>query len=549
MIRSQGIRIFGALFCDDEVSLSGIDIPYPLVLDYGFFKLGIRATGFHTAGHFSVDNGVVLDNLALSKAKIDKGLFARRALIRYFTLDASEVGETVNISRSLITSSINLLTTVVNKDVDVSESSASEFELFNSSIAGRLNLSQTEMRCSYQLRKSQVGEIVIDKAGFGGIDQSKAFSWLSPDSSAHINLYRSFDHLIDEVKMCSEKDLWGKPSVFLMSDVHARSICFINFSSLRSVDGKSVPTTTIQVKATSATGNVILDVGHDAGSHTIFELSGVEGSALFVNFVRFIKANDTRVDDLRFKRIYEWQQGSCLSEPERIIPQSEDVTNWLDTDRSHSSLQPYVALAASFENAGQDATDIKVAKAKIEHRSAVKQTNDSVRDQWDQSKSIVSFLSDHGLNVFNDYLRLGSNWVLGQVADYGYRPAKAFWIVFGLIILARLIFRYAIGIVAFMPEKKSDVRQVGCIFLFDHLIPAYRIRDDNYGMGKFYTTPNRSAAGAETISFRSFGRSIKCAPAQAWQVRWTDSGLAVLKALGIVLAVFLVAAINALVNH
>jgi hypothetical protein len=47
-ISPSGIRVFGAIFCDDELDLIGLNLPYSLVLGNSVFKYGIDAHNFHT---------------------------------------------------------------------------------------------------------------------------------------------------------------------------------------------------------------------------------------------------------------------------------------------------------------------------------------------------------------------------------------------------------------------------------------------------------------------------------------------------------------------
>jgi hypothetical protein len=44
--QQTGIRILGAAFCSEEVALNDLDLPYPLVLDYGFFPHGLASNNF-----------------------------------------------------------------------------------------------------------------------------------------------------------------------------------------------------------------------------------------------------------------------------------------------------------------------------------------------------------------------------------------------------------------------------------------------------------------------------------------------------------------------
>jgi hypothetical protein len=108
-----------------------------------------------------------------------------------------------------------------------------------------------------------------------------------------------------------------------------------------------------------------------------------------------------------------------------------------------------------------------------------------------------------------------------------------------------LIFWVGLGIVAFKPEKKNTVRIIGFTFLFDRLIPVYKIREDNYDISTYYK--RGQAVPPETVPY--FRRSIQIRAANDQEARRAEICLDILKAIGIVLAVFLAAAINALVAH
>lgn len=92
--------------------------------------------------------------------------------------------------------------------------------------------------------------------------------------------------------------------------------------------------------------------------------------------------------------------------------------------------------------------------------------------------------------------------------------------------------------------------------MFDRLIPAYQIRDDNYEISMFYkraleplVQTDKEAFETPAKTIRYLGKAVLCVPATAGESRSAQVFLALLKAIGIILAVFLIAAINALVAH
>jgi hypothetical protein len=75
------------------------------------------------------------------------------------------------------------------------------------------------------------------------------------------------------------------------------------------------------------------------------------------------------------------------------------------------------------------------------------------------------------------------------------------------------------------------------------LIPAYQIRADNYEISTYY----KCGKGTEARLTSYLRLPMSVVPATAEEARRAEICLDVLRALGIVVAVFLIAAINALV--
>ena len=93
-------------------------------------------------------------------------------------------------------------------------------------------------------------------------------------------------------------------------------------------------------------------------------------------------------------------------------------------------------------------------------------------------------------------------------------------------------------------------------FLFDRLLPAYHIREDHYDIEAYYKWTLRigrnsryAFAPKDMEQLKYLVWTLRVIRADEKDVRHVETCLDVIKAIGIVLAIFLVAAINALVSH
>lgn len=179
-------------------------------------------------------------------------------------------------------------------------------------------------------------------------------------------------------------------------------------------------------------------------------------------------------------------------------------------------------------------------------------------------------------------------WLLWLVADHGVRPTKVVWSILAVLIVFWEILWRGFGIVAFEPKgaeakdaapksapapkadaahpdgKDTDAAKplprsprlwpISLLFLFDRLIPVYKIRDEHYAIAAVYRLATTAETGATssgtappTYEMRYLGRKYLVRLAGETERQRLDSALVVLRIVGLVLAVFMAAAVNTLV--
>jgi len=477
----------------------------------------------------------------------------------------SSVGDSVHLEDSVFHTTTEFRRTTVQSHLNVTGSALSSFVFENGKILGKLDLTKSEVRCEYQIRNNELGELLAVDFGFGSVavDPSTTrsvptylYSWRRSDKSEKISNLLANSEVTQRVKKAedcgTQRD--SPRAEFLFSQNKISSLCLHSVEWLLPVGSLQGPTTLLSLSGTKASGDLIIDLwredseDHDkipAKNH-MFEAVGLDAHALVFNFDDSSHPYTTFVDALQFDHVHHAARSACRYEPAKgqwTLPPAKQIVGWLRRNNA-SSLQPFVAFAKAFVNDGADETDLKVAKAEIEFETIKEQKHAELVKAWG-SKSLVDFIWEDGFHFALDYLRLAATWSLGWIADFGYRPVRVIWSVIGIIILFWLIFWAGLGIVAFKPEKKNTVRIIGFTFLFDRLIPVYKIREDNYDISTYYK--RGQGFPPETVPY--FRRSIQITAANDREARRAEIFLDILKAIGIVLAVFLAAAINALVAH
>lgn len=291
------------------------------------------------------------------------------------------------------------------------------------------------------------------------------------------------------------------------------------------------------------------------------------------------------------------------------LPNVAEVTGWLDGNLL-ATTQPFQAFVDVFQKHGDDtsAKELRIRKADAElclkarqlfgewicghagearrpgeggsGAAAAAKLGSSMAADSSQSAAAPSapahnetgssgWLSDTvGWLVakFRSGIELGANFVsvvlggvLWLIADNGYHPEKVGYFVVLSIVVFGVYFWLVLKAVGLLPKEKHTILPFGVVFLFDRLLPAYQIREDHYNVAEYYVRAPRAAANpvqggavppapvVRTMRYAWMNWEVVAATEQ--QRLSIERTLDVLKVLGLVLAVFLVAAINAIVSH
>ncbi|MBV8745906.1 MAG: hypothetical protein JO134_12785 [Xanthobacteraceae bacterium] len=368
------------------------------------------------------------------------------------------------------------------------------------------------------------------------------------------------------------------------------------------------PVSILALNGTRVTGNLIIDLaaagganprpGTDhykkaIGTHKL-EAIGATAGALIFNFDDESAPYFTFIDGLNFDRIHN-ASPACTGEMVQLatqveLPSTDKVLHWLEKNKASSS-QPFTAFAAAFERAGESAVNLRVGRqtydlcAKTAHWTALDwlavATGQCPRREQDAdpapTPATQQDLTQHSRNppaigpapspgifesVINDGVDLAMiafNWGLYGLADYGLRPAKVIWSILITVGLFALWFWFYLRVIGFEPKRKDDtapgvapdIWPLGFLFLFDRLIPLYQIRDQHYSIGRFFRRVTRSElkatpAGSATTPMLFLGRKVLVAPATEAETRRIEKWLVVLRAIGAIFTIFLVAAVASL---
>ncbi len=262
------------------------------------------------------------------------------------------------------------------------------------------------------------------------------------------------------------------------------------------------------------------------------------------------------------------------------LPQVEEVMGWL-SGNSLATTQPFAAFVDVFQKHGEDndAKALRIAKADAElclkarrimgewvcgkptepHAvsSSMPGINAPAGSQppqaemptwWNNLVSVFRSWIDWG----NDAASVVFGGVLWLIADNGYHPEKVTWFVVLSIAAFGAYFWLVLKTIGLLPKDKHIILPIGIIFLFDRLLPAYQIREDHYNVGSFFKrVPKKAARSAkgDLRMMRYLGRDFLVIAANETERLHIERSLDWLKVIGLILAVFLVAAINAIVSR
>jgi hypothetical protein len=627
VVDTMGIRLMGAVFCD-PLDLIGLELTYSLVLDKSIFAQGILARSFRTHGDLSLDGSLVLGALWLARSHIGGTVFASKSLISKLEVLDSEVQGSLLFRDSLFLEPAVFDTVSLSGELAMRGSAFPYILVQFSKIAGVLDLTQSQARCAYHIRKSEIGDLVAVDLGFGSSEKASAdsgrpgalFDWRSDAKFAGLlgaarkapecgSLGRQpgcpseVTRKAAESKYCEYSAIASSPGTFLISDTRMKSsLCLRLFRWLESKTGADensfVTLKDINV-GTSASVNLAPADAHSGTrsypTHNL-QILGLEANAFLFNFDKFnmnILPYKLSLSGLKFQHVYVAEGLACDynpafadPDPEKpssalvsSLPQLESVSNpgahlrvplvdevmsWLQGN-SLLTTQPFAAFVEVFQKHGddKDAKELRIAKASAElclkaqrvfgsyiDRICANRTTEPSAPQAGDRSSRFSGVIEFG----NDLAAILFGVLLWLVADHGYRPEKVGWFVLGTICVFWLYFWLKLKIVGFAPKEKDTVLPVGLVFLFDRLLPAYHIREDHYQIGSFYklaggraSTEPKPASGRKAM--RYLRKDMAVVEANDREKEHAHKCLDVLKVIGLVLAIFLVAAINALVSR
>jgi hypothetical protein len=663
-IDPMGIRVIGGVYCR-QLDLVGLDIPFSLVLDKSVFKDGVQGRNLHTKGDLSFDYSLMFGELFLARVHVEGTIFADDAVIQKMRLLDAEVHGSALFRYSLILDLAAFDTVQLSGELSVRNALFTYLLVQFSKVGGVLDLTDSRARCSFKIRKNEIGDIVAVNSGFGTMgpppqkDAKQQYEWNSPPagSKAADLLKSAADNMpptySDQSKICDHTSISYSPGSILITDTKVKSsFCLRSFHWL---EGASLPTSYVTVQDMSVGTSASIDLADvDAASNDAapnaaadmthkLEILGLETGSLFLNFNPQPAA--MYISGLKFDQVYavKPRKVACFYEPnfsdsdtskavdaektaaqiapsnpgsgsdpmkaekQKIhfhslgndadpagsssLPEAEEVTGWLDRNLL-ATTQPFEAFVDVFQKLGKDdeAKELRVHKAAAElclkarrlfgegalfsdaicgrrseaqtSASAAKASSAKPTSTADPDSAAEQTAKQGwwgwAYSTFKSWLAIGTNFVtvvlgvvLSVLADNGYHPEKVGYFVALSIVLFGLYFWLVLNAVGFPPkEKKTTILPFGFVFLFDRLLPAYQIREDHYNIESFFIWVSKTKAGEPGAEIMRRGWwNFTVVPANEGQRLRIERSLDVLKIIGLILAVFLVAAINAIFSH
>jgi hypothetical protein len=586
---SLGIRVLGAIFCE-QVDLIGLDLPYSLVIDQSLLRGGFEARNFHTRGDLSFDGSMALHTIWVSRSRVDGTIFGNGAHIEKLQILDSEIHGSLIFRESVLPEPAIFDTVALSGELSMRRSALSYFVLQFSKVGGVLDLTESQATCAYVVRKTEIGDLVAVNAGFGVNKGADRFYWRLDHEPA--------DFVQDAIKArrtrtsAADSDCayWkiALPGAFRLFDTHVRSsLCLRSFQWLTSRrDNQATSFVTFADLNVGAT--TFIDLGNSRGSAQArdgggekhkFETVGLATHSLILNFDTRSQPDEMSMSGLGFVQVYAAADVQCAYDPKYYerptgdvelrldnvsdprsqlrLPRVNEVMSWLNSN-CLATTQPFAAFVEAAQKSGNDtdAKKFRIARANKELLLRISRafgtaktsncsTSAEQKVEEDQSQTGVIWKA---VTFLNDMLAIAFGILLWAVAQHGYRPEQAGFFVLATLVGAGVYFWLWTRVVGFIPSGKDTVRPIGAMFLFDRLLPAYRIREEHYNIESFYRRASRrSGSNGKTLKYLWF--KIPVVKASKDDARRAERCLDVVKAIGLVLIIFLVAAINALFGH
>jgi hypothetical protein len=379
-IAPSGIRILGAVFCED-LDLVGLDIPYSLVLDSSIFARSIDSRNFRTKNDLSFDYSVILGSLVLTRARVEGSIYESASFVNKLVVSDAEVSGTWWLRNSILLKNASLRGVSIAGDLTLNGSAFSWLWLQSSRIGRALELNNTEARCAYHIKASNIGYVMADKAGFGIVKTSSPteehpavdYAWwnraVPPSSnkpSANVFVRLLFDSpiikskvremesaippQIDNAPPTTSPAIYGcqtdgnaLPAAeleFLVADTTIRTaLCFTSFewaAPKGTIPDASHPASIVALRETTVDGSLIVHIWDDeiekrhdalqanqtarsiAKMKNRFEAVGLTAGVFIFNFSEGPKPYAEYLDGLSFSRIENDPHPACDSAGELL---------------------------------------------------------------------------------------------------------------------------------------------------------------------------------------------------------------------------------------
>jgi hypothetical protein len=339
-INPTGIRVIGGVYCK-QLDLIGLDLPYSLVLDRSIFKEGVQGRSFRTRGDLSFDKSVIFGELFLARVHVDGTIFASESVIQKMRLLDAEVHGSALLRDSVILDLAAFDTVLLWGELSVRNSLLPYLLVQFSKISGVLDLTDSQARCSYKIRKSEIGDIVAVNSGFGIKE---------PPSQQVPNAKPQYDWKLDRLparagtedhaprlkaaaenmppdsdqsaigRVCDHSSISYSPGSILISDTKVKSsLCLRSFHWL---EGIEPPISYVTLQDVTVGTAALIDLAqHDAKksptdtSHKL-EIIDFETGSLFLNFndPQNPQPNAMYISGLKFEHVYA-AEVVCLYDP------------------------------------------------------------------------------------------------------------------------------------------------------------------------------------------------------------------------------------------
>ena len=462
-----GIRMLGAVFCD-TLDLIGLDLPYSLVIDKSIFVKGIQARSFHTRGDFSMDESLITDQLFLARSHVDGTIFANKSLISQLQILDSQVAGSIILRDTVFLEPVIVDTVSLAGELGMSGAAFPYVLVQFSKVGGVFDLTNSQARCAYDIRQSEIGEIVAVDSGFGTAQNERSFDWRNVEGlTKRIGAARraSPTPKAADDKSCNHQGIATSPATFLVSDTRIRSsLCLRSFHWLKANPPQDSYITfdDVNIGTVASIDLISDDTNFDSSENHHFTILGLETKSLIFDFRGFdgaSRAYNLSLSGLKFDHAYSMAKTGCDYDPEfakpRLqtasnpgsdlrLPQVKEVMAWLQSN-ALGTTQPFTAFVEVFQKDGEDnaAKDLRIARASAELWAKARHAFGDWTGLGGSGKPAAAG-EPAGGNGFGDRVNAVAAVIFGGrlwlLADHGFHPEKVGWWVLAAIAVFALYF-------------------------------------------------------------------------------------------------------------